>query len=551
MERLRRAACLLLLVYGIAPAAAAGKPARPNVLIIVADDLGYSDLGAFGGEIATPNLDALATAGLRLTEFHTAATCSPTRAMLMSGTDHHRAGLGNMAELITPAQRGKPGYEGYLNQRVVTLPELLRDAGYRTLMSGKWHLGVEPGQDPHARGFERVFTLLDGGHNHFGRPNLPPKQIGGVHYSEHGRSVQPPPGFYSSDTFTDKLLEYLREDRQDKPFFAYLPYSAPHWPLQARPEDIERYRGRYDAGWEALLQARLQGQRRLGLLPPNAELSAPPTLMDWDALNADDRRRMARKMEIYAAMVERMDWNVGRVIEQLRRDGRLDDTVVIFFSDNGAAPDSIGHLFDLIADLEPPDNRYEKMGSVDSMVAYGPHWAQAASAPRRLFKSVSTEGGLISPAFIRYPGFARQGAVDGAFATVMDVMPTLLDLAGAQHPGSRYRGREVEPMRGRSMLPYLQERALQVHGAQDSFGWELFGQRALRRGSWKIAWVSVPNGSGGWELYDLERDPGERHDVSSKNPRILRELTTAWDDYARDMGVVLQEQPVSPYKLLE
>lgn len=538
-----------------APARAASAPARdprPNVLIVVADDMGFSDLGAFGGEIATPNLDALAYEGLRFTGFHTASTCSPTRAMLMSGTDHHLAGMGNMAELITPAQRGKPGYEGYLNERVATLPERLHDAGYRTLMSGKWHLGVEPSQDPHARGFERVYTLLDGGHNHFGRPNLPPKELGGVHYTEDGRPVTPPAGFYSSDSFTDKLVQYLREGRDDaRPFFAYLAYTAPHWPLQAPAEDIAKYRGRYDAGWEALLEARLEGQRRLGLLPPNAELTPPPTMIPWGSLSDEDRRRMARKMEIYAAMVERMDRNVGRVVEELRASGRLDNTVIVFFSDNGAAPDSIAHIFDLVASMEKPDNRYDRMGSVDSMVAYGPGWAQAANAPRRLFKSVTTEGGLTTPAFIRYPGFKRQGSVERGFVTVLDLVPTLLDLAGAPHAGGEYRGRKVEPLRGTSMLPLLQGRAARVHDDGETFGWELFGQRALRQGPWKLDWVSAPNGPARWELYDLSRDPGERHDVAAQHPERVKRLAAAWDAYAREVGVVLVEQPVSPYTLLE
>lgn len=530
----------------------AAADTRPNILIIVADDMGFSDLGAFGGEIHTPNLDALAYSGLRLTGFHTAATCSPTRAMLMSGTDHHLAGMGNMAELITPVQRGKPGYEGHLNDRVVTLPQLLHDAGYRTLMSGKWHLGIAPSQDPHARGFERVFALLDGGHNHFGLPNLPPKELGGVHYTENGKPVLPPKDFYSSDYFAGKLLDYLREGVHDpRPFFAYLPFTAPHWPLQAPAADIANYRGRYDAGWEALLRTRLEGQRRLGLLPPNAELTPPATMLPWSSLSADVRARMARKMEIYAAMVERMDRNVGGVVDYLRDSGKLDNTIVIFFSDNGAAPDSIGHIFDLVSSMEKPDDRLEKMGSAESMVAYGPHWAQAANAPRRLFKSVSTEGGLTTPAFIRYPRFKDQGTVSSSFATVMDLVPTLLDLAGVPRPRGEYQGRKVEPLRGTSMLPLLEGEAVRVHRDDEPFGWELFGQRALRKGQWKIDWVSPPNGPGRWELYDLAADPGERHDLAMHEPARLKTLIADWDAYARDVGVVLVEQPVSPYTLLE
>lgn len=540
------AAMLLAMLAGVLQAAPA---ARPNFLIILADDLGFSDLGAFGGEIATPNLDALAHEGLRLTDFHVAATCSPTRAMLLSGTDHHRAGLANMAELITPAQRGKPGYEGHLSDRVVTIAELLRDGGYRTLMSGKWHLGTQPGQDPARRGFERVFALLQAGHNHFGKPRETAENLGGgSHYTEDGEPVEIPPDFYSSDYFTERLIGFLEED-QRRPFFAYLAFSAPHWPLHAPPDVIARYRGRYDAGWAALLRERVLRQRALGLLAAHVEPELPATLRDWNGLSAEERRRQARKMEIYAAMVERMDWNVGRVIEALRASGRLENTVVLFFSDNGPAPDSIAGFATRIPGFPPtPEGEFEDWGGADSMLTYGPSWAQAASAPRRLYKSVSTEGGILSPAIIRFPGFARQqGAIDGAFATVMDLAPTLLEMAGLEHPGTRYRGRTVEPLRGRSMLPYLRGRAARVHGEDEAVGWELFGQRALRQGHWKITHVSAPNGSGRWELYDLARDPGERHDRSASDPARLRQLVALWDEYAREMGIVLEEQVVSPY----
>ncbi|NUN01541.1 MAG: sulfatase-like hydrolase/transferase, partial [Bryobacteraceae bacterium] len=294
------AACawVLGLVGGAgAPVAAA----QPNILVILADDLGFSDLGAFGGEIATPHLDALAREGLRMTDFHTAATCSPTRAMLLSGTDHHRAGIANMGEMLTPAQRGKPGYDGYLSANVATVAELLRDAGYRTLMSGKWHLGTDPAQDPSRRGFERVFALLQAGHNHFGRERRTAANLGGgARYTEDGRPVEIPADFYSSDYFTSKLIAFLQEDTS-RPFFAYLPFSAPHWPLHAPAETIAKYRGRYDAGWEALYRERIRRQRELGLLPKGAAAEElPATLRDWDTLDAEERRRQARKMEIYA-----------------------------------------------------------------------------------------------------------------------------------------------------------------------------------------------------------------------------------------------------------
>ena len=301
----RRILCALLLALP-AVCNAAATAARPNILLIVADDMGFSDVGAFGGEIATPHIDRLAADGLRMTGFHVAATCSPTRAMLMTGVDHHRAGLANMQELITPAQQGHPGYLGHLDLNVPTVAERLRTAGYHTIMSGKWHLGVEPAFDPASRGFEEVFALLEAGHNHFGKPNLPPSSLGGAHYTENGQSVAIPDDFYSSDYFPDKLLGYLSRPT-DKPFFAYLPFSAPHWPLQAPKESIAHYQGRYDAGWDVLRRERLERQKALGILPADINLEPPATQRKWESFSKPEQQGYARKMEIYAAMVERMD----------------------------------------------------------------------------------------------------------------------------------------------------------------------------------------------------------------------------------------------------
>jgi arylsulfatase len=548
-QRLRFAALLFPLLFCLPLATVANAAdTRPNILVIVADDLGFSDIGAFGGEIATPNLDQIAQRGLRFAQFHTAAACSPTRAMLMTGTDHHVAGIANMSELMTPDQRGKPGYEGALNERVVTIAELLRDSGYATLMSGKWHLGIQPQQNPAQRGFERSFALLQAGHNHFGKPDLPPPELGGVAYTENGSPVQLPKDFYSSDFFTDKLIDYLRADAAgNKPFFAYLPFTAPHWPLQAPPASIAKYKGRYDGGWEVLRRERIARQRELGLLPANSETSAPSTMGDWNALSAEEKQRHARAMEIYAAMVDRLDWNVGRVLDYLRESGKLDNTVIVFFSDNGAEGANAGQILHKLMGGNLPVPTLEQMGSVDSLMSYGPNWAQAAMAPRRLFKAVSTEGGISSPAIIRFPGFARQQQTTSSFATAMDIMPTLLELAGVQYPDKTWHDKPIVAMRGTSMLPFLMNRSSAVHKESEAVGWELFGQRALRQGPWKITFVSVPNGSGRWELYNLTKDPGERHDVSAQFPETAKKLMAQWNAYSGDMGIILHEQVVSPY----
>ncbi|WP_322048825.1 arylsulfatase [Paraburkholderia sp. J67] len=525
---------------------------RPNFLVIVADDLGFSDLGAFGGEIATPNLDALANAGVRFTDFHTASACSPTRAMLLSGTDHHVAGIGTMAEALPPHLADKPGYEGYLNERVAALPELLHDAGYFTAMSGKWHLGLTLDRAPSARGFERSFALLPGAANHYGfepvgEDDEQPRLLRSTRslYVEDGLHVDNlPEDFYSSDTFADKLIQYLgeREASDDRPFFAYLPFSAPHWPLQAPAEIVEHYRGRYDAGPDALRAERLERQKALGLL--DAEVAAHPIVAptpEWDALTADARAFSARTMEVYAAMVERLDWNVGRVIDHLKATGEFDNTFVLFLSDNGAE----GALLEALPIFGPDlqrfirdyyDNSLANVGRGNSYVWYGPRWAQAATAPSRLYKAFTTEGGIRVVAFAHHAALARRG-VGHAFATVMDVVPTVLDLAGVEHPGTQWRGREIAAVKGHSMLPYLRGEADAVHDATHVTGWELFGRRAVRQGDWKAVFIPAPAGPGVWQLYDLARDPGETQDLAQAEPVKLEALLAHWETYVEENGV--------------
>jgi len=526
---------------------------RPNFLVIVADDLGFSDIGAFGGEINTPNLDRLAYAGIRFTDFHSAPACSPTRSMLLTGTDHHIAGIGTMGEVLPPGFKGAPGYEGYLNDRVVALPELLRDAGYLTLMSGKWHLGNTIDRSPWARGFERSFALLPGGASHYGGSRAVVSLGVPTLYTEDDQFVTVGDDFYSSDSYTDTLLRYFRERPEDdeRPFFAYLPFQAPHWPLQAPAELIARYRGRYDAGPDALREERLATLKRLGLCPHDVE--PHPVVADgepeWDDMTDEERAISARSMEVYAAMVDRMDQNIGRVIDYLTETGELDDTVVIFMSDNGAEGaivEAMPILGDLIAaQIEQHcDHSLDNLGAPDTFIWYGPRWAQAATAPSRLYKAFTTEGGIRVVGFVTWPGFARQAQIGTAFATVMDIAPTVLELAGVTHPGTEYQGHQVEPMRGGSLLPYLSGGAEAVHDDVTDTGWELFGRRAIRRGDWKALYLPQPYGPGAWQLYDLSIDPGEIHDLAASRPDKLAELLPLWDRYVEDTGVILD-----PYSL--
>ena len=538
---------LIGAVAAIGPAGA--KERRPNLLVIVADDLGYSDLGAFGGEIRTPNLDRLALNGIRLAGFHTAPTCSPTRSMLLSGTDNHRAGLGTMAEMIRPNQQGKPGYEGYLRSDVATLAERLGASGYRTLLSGKWHLGLTPEQDPHARGFERSFALLQGGHNHFGT-DADPEKGGRATYTEQGKRVtQLPADFYSSDTFAARLIEFLGETpaggKPARPFFGYLAFTAPHWPLQAHPEDIARYKGRYDEGFDVLRERRLARQRELGILGPDVAAHVPRNRDgSWDSLTAEQQRLAARNMEIYAAMVDRLDQNVGRVVEALRASGELDNTVIVFLADNGAEAldvETTGAQM-LAAQLNGADNGFANRGTASSYLTYGAGWAQAATAPSWLTKGYQSEGGTRAVAFISGAGIEARKGAETQYLSVADIAPTLLDLAGADGKATQVAGRKVVPITGRSWATWLRNANARVYGSDDGVGAELFGSRAYRRGDWKLTDI----GDGVWRLFDIARDPGETRDLSLAEPDRKAELAAAWDRYAQDVGVILPD--AIPYR---
>jgi arylsulfatase len=520
---------------------------RPNVVLIVADDLGFADLGAFGGEIDTPNLDALANAGLRLTDFHAAPTCSPTRAMLMSGTDNHTAGVGAMAELPIPGREDRWGYEGAITTRVATIAERLREAGYRTLMSGKWHLGLAPQSSPAARGFDRSFALLQGGANHFGSAGFAPDSPSpymAASYMEDGRPVTVGADFYSSDAYTTKLIGMLDATRNRQPFFAYLAFTAPHSPLQApqAPQAlIEKYHGRYDQGWDALRRQRLQKMQQLGIVAANITAhELVPDPQAWEKLTRDQQRVESRKMEIYAAMVDRLDWNVGRLIAYLKSTNQYDETIFIFMSDNGPAGETaqtFATIPGVIEHAKAADNSLDNMGSGSSFIFYGPYWAQAGSVPARLYKGAMTEGGTRVPAFINYARFRRQHAIGRVFANVMDILPTVLDAAGVPIR-AQIAGRSVAAIRGRSMLPYLRARADAIYPARQPVPLELHGQAMVRQGDWKLLRMPKPFGDDSWALYNLRHDPAERFDLSGSSARRREAMVATWNRFASDVQVL-------------
>ncbi|KAH3053808.1 hypothetical protein KXV27_002839 [Aspergillus fumigatus] len=537
---------------------------RPNFLVIVADDLGFSDCGCFGSEISTPNIDALAYSrgGLRFTSFHVAAACAPTRSMLMTGTDHHLTGLGQLPEYIalSRAHQGAPGHEG--------------DGGYYTLMSGKWHLGLKREYSPHARGFAKSYAMLSGAANHYGYEPLYDDAVTDVHpffqttvtalhMEDAEYSTKLPEDFYSSQTYASKVIEFLSErpkSENGKPFFAYLPFTAPHWPLQAPKSYVDKYRGMYNEGPAALRLKRLERLKELGLVAPDIvphDVVTRPGDIDWEMMSNEERAKSARAMEVYAAMVEVMDENIGRVLDYLRQSGEYDDTIICFMSDNGAEGASyeaspLGGS-GITAHLEKYyDNSLENIGRPNSYVWYGSRWAQAATAPSRLYKMFSTEGGCRVPLVVKPAGnpeaLHEGGRVIDAFCTVMDIVPTILEYAGLQHPGTTYRGRKIERVRGVSWKPFLDAITVastdtspapsSIHGEEHVTGWEIAGSGALRKGRYKITYVPLPRGPQRWELFDIVEDPGETRDLSKEKPEIFNELLRLWAIYAEEVGVV-------------
>ncbi len=533
---------------------------KPNFLLIVADDMGYSDLGSYGGEINTPVLDQLAMLGMRYTNFSVSPTCSVTRSMLLSGTDNHVAGLGNMGELNAPNQMGQPGYEGVLNERVVTVASLLRDNGYHTYMVGKWHLGLGPNQIPHSRGFERDFSLLVGGGSHFNdRWNIE-WQIPVAPYTEDGKPVEElPSDFYSTKYYTDKTIQFIDEGRNDgKPFFAYMAFTAPHGPLQVPDDWLRRYKNRYDEGWDGIRNKRLARMIELGIVDESVNTADRLFFLPRSSsLTPALRVMLGRKMELYAAMVEYMDEQIGRVFDYLKEIGEYENTVIIFISDNGAEGNDlrgmvagqVGSLGFLHGMKNFAENSHNSLGRKGTYAEYGPAWAQVSMVPFRLYKGFLAEGGIRSPLIVSGPGVQGVGEINkDAILHVMDITPTLLDLAGVQHPSS-YNEHEIAPMQGKSWVGMLNGKAQSPRGPNDWLGWELFGNRAIRQGDWKISWHYEPFGTWDWQLFNLAEDLGEQYDLSGKFPKKRNELIALWDEYVEMNGVIIGDR--SPFEQLK
>jgi arylsulfatase A-like enzyme len=539
----------------------AAEAQRPNILILLADDLGYSDIGVMGSEIATPNLDALAAQGRLLTSMY--STSMPiSRAALLTGADPHQVGYGSMGP-PTGRQVGKPGYERHLNNRALTVAELLRDAGYHTCMVGAWALGPAATEDPSVRGFEKSYVLVEAAADYFQPESRRLSKTESITYRENGREVEAPQR-YVTDVYTDKLISFIAAHTPGEPFFAYASYTASHFPLHATDEDMARQRGKYDRGYDAVRLARIARQKRSGVVPESLTPASPVPQSEgftmWENLSAQERKVEARRMEIYAAMIERLDANIGRLIAHLKRTGRYDSTLIIFTSGNGAAD-----TWRSRRKPEDVDNSYDNMGRRHSWLSYSERWAEVSNAPFSRWKGSMTEGGLAVPAIVKLPGQARGKPPVAAPVTLQDVAPTILELVGIAQPGRSYKDREVVAIRGRSMLALLRDDAAAVHVADAVFAGEHGGEAYVRQGQWKA--VRLVYASPGdplreqelaalavgdlatasqlrarfprvWRLYDIHADRGETRDESTRNPHVLAKMKQLYEQYEREVGVV-------------
>jgi arylsulfatase A-like enzyme len=555
--RIALIAALLLIALTVLHAAETVK-GKPNILLIVADDLGFSDLGCYGGEIRTTNLDALAAAGIRFTQFYNCARCCPSRASLLTGLYPHQAGVGEMT-----ADEGPPGYRGSLQPHCATIAQVLRTAGYRTAMSGKWHVGDN--QPPTARGVDDFYGFVRGYAVDSWEPRMMTRLPEG-----RSRRAYPSGQFFATDAITDHAIDFLDDARKTKaPWFLYVAYQTPHFPLQSTAEDMRGYAEVYAKGWDSIREQRLARQERLGLtaadttLTPRSPIPKPDVAKriasftadghnpPWSSLPAERRADLAQRMAVYAGMVTGMDRNIGRLVNDLRGHGELENTLVLFLSDNGACAEWEPFGFDLRPVARPQagtginigtpsapnvlhrGDDLARMGGPGSLFSYGSGWANACNTPWRLYKHYVHEGGISTPFIVHWPaGTKRRGEIDARAGHVIDLMATCVDAAGATYP-KRLGGNALLPMEGRRLLP-----ALGVEESQSRvLFWEHEGNRAVRDGKWKL--VALQGGP--WELYNVELDRTELTNLAVRHPDIVARLTKAWNEWAKRCWVIRRQ----------
>jgi arylsulfatase/uncharacterized sulfatase len=518
--------------------------ARPNIVLLLADDLGFSDIAPYGSEISTPQLTALAENGVSFTNYHTAANCAPARAMLLTGVDSHLAGVPNIPEMIPPAQQHADHYQGVLGQDVVTVATLLQTAGYHTYMAGKWHLGQTPDLLPSSRGFERTVALGDSGADNWEQKPYVPIYDKANWYAD-GKEYQLPEDFYSSRFLIDKTIEFIDSNSaSEQPFFAYVPFQAVHMPVQAPQEFIDNHMGVYDQGWHQLRQARLKKAIELGVVADTTQAVSMPTTEDWDSLSDERKRYEAKRMAVYAAMIEAMDHHIGRLVDHLKGIGEYENTLFIFTSDNGSEPTGAVNpttlLSNFVLSRQGYSSDYERLGLKGSFNSISPSFASAAASPLAYYKFFVGEGGLRVPLIIAGNGVAAKGLKSDVFSHVTDITPTILQLTHIQRPSSYFGGRKIEPISGRDVSQTLSNHQTQVRGEedQDAVGYELAGNAALFLGDYKIVLHIAAPGDGQWRLFDIKIDPGETNDLSSVEPKRLQRMLNLYHQYEIDNQVL-------------
>jgi arylsulfatase/uncharacterized sulfatase len=544
-------ACLILAKNAFAIPATESKPqdSRPNIVVILADDLGYSDIASYGSEINTPNLDQLAQQGLRFSRYYTSASCAPTRAMLLTGVDSHRAGVANIAEALTAEQSHSPFYRGSLNHNVVTVATLLKESGYHTNMAGKWHLGYEDKSlMPINRGFEQTVMMpFSGGDNWTSQSYLPNYRK--TLWYKNGEEIELPEDFYSSKFLVDNAISQIENNRDsDQPFFSYLAFQAVHIPVQAPREYTEKYIDTYQHGWSALKEARQQAVKDLGLIRNDAPVKTMNSTQDWDALTAQEQRFNSKRMAVYAGMIDAMDFHIGRLVNYLKDIGEFDNTIIVFTSDNGPEPSDPYIMHPLapfaIEHLLGYSNDYETLGERGSYNTIGASFASAASGPLGHYKFHAGEGGMRVPMIISGPTLSKamQGTISHSKAFVKDLAPTILAIAGTQHPGAIYKGKSIEPITGKNLLPVITGAVDTVYTASDIIAYEIGGNAALIKGDYKIilnrSADNDDDNDGQWHLYNIAQDPGETNALEASQTQVFADLLSEYERYASENGVI-------------
>lgn len=555
----------LLLFTGFLFAGSSAE--RPNIVLIMSDDMGFSDIGCYGSEINTPNLDALAAGGVRFTQFYNTSRCCPTRASLLTGLYPHQAGVGHMME-----DKGFEGYRGDLNRHCLTIAEVLRTAGYRTYMTGKWHVTkiVKPGSDadklnwPLQRGFDRFYGTIHGAGSFFD-PNTLTRDNTYISPFDDA-AYRPEEPYYYTHALTDHAVRFIRDHQKDHaeaPFFLYLPYTAAHWPLHALPADIAKYKGRYDAGYDAIRAARYEKMKALGLIDASAELS--PAAGNWSEVN--DKAWEAANMEVYAAMIDSMDQGIGKIMACLRETHYWDNTLVLFLQDNGGCAEGMGRgnknpappvragqpsLKPVVADFLQPDMIPRQTrdgfpmrqgqgvipGGADTYQGYGQAWANVSNTPFREYKHWVHEGGISTPLIAHWPnGIGRQGELERTPGHLIDIMATCVDVAGATYPQTAHEGQSIHPLEGRSLVPAFAGKPVE----REAIYWEHEGNRAVRVGDWKLVAKGATNP---WELYDIAHDRSEMHNLAEVEPERVREMGALWQAWAERSDVLPLNPPL-------